>query len=235
MRLTSLCPPFSPSPQQAQTEWSGSQHHWNKQDRAWSHISLSTHTHSTTVCRLTETDVQINVQLPDSYSQNNLLFCSTYRTGRNKIARFHNSTEIIVWQWTKQAGWLKYNIFPFFNSSRHFCVISNNWVWNRLSKIFSHLWEWRCLGSRMSRMGVSVCLPLCPCSSTTLLWMECVWPWAQIQQYQMLLLVTAEQWLSAPVTNEQTCISTINTIVISNLPTVFSRCVINRPYWLHRT
>lgn len=41
MWLTSLCPPLSPSPQQAQTEWSGSQHHWNKQDKAWNHISRS--------------------------------------------------------------------------------------------------------------------------------------------------------------------------------------------------
>jgi len=55
-----------------------------------SHLSFCSHTHSTTVCRLTETDVQIDVQLPDSYSQNHRLFRFMYRTDRTKTASSRN-------------------------------------------------------------------------------------------------------------------------------------------------
>ncbi len=212
MRLTSLCPPFSASPQQAQTERSGSQHDWNKQDRAWSHISLSTHTHSTTVCRLRPTFRSMHsFPIPTL----NIICFSVPRTGQTEI----KLPETIAWQLIKQVGRLKYNISPIylFLQMKTFLCYFNKRVYDQYCLQFLNYWVTCGNEGVLAWWGVSVCLPLYPCSSTTLLWMGCVWPWAQIQQYQMPLLVIAEQWLSAPATNKQTCIPTINTILIYSL------------------
>lgn len=99
-----------------------------------SHLSFYSHTLNHSLP--SETDVQIDVQLLDSYSQYYLLFCSTYCQAEIKLP------ETIAWQWIKQVGRLKYNISPIYLllQMKTFLCYFNNRVYDQFCLQFLKYW-----------------------------------------------------------------------------------------------